>query len=62
MTIPSVEDRPEKQCPQLRGTACNAYRRASEIASATSVEVSQDMMASGRVSWKRAIAGWRADS
>jgi hypothetical protein len=61
-SIPSIEERPAKQCPPLRGAARNAYRRANEIASETSAGVSQSTTACGRTSWNRAMAGLRTES
>jgi hypothetical protein len=61
-TIPSVEERPAKQCPPLRAAVGSPVRRASAIVSATSSGVAQRTTARGRTSWKRAMAGLRASS
>ena len=61
-TIPSVEERPAKQCPPLRRATSTPPWRANASVSATSPALSHRAMACGRTSWKRAIAGLRAVS
>ena len=62
MTIPSVEERPAKQCPPLRVAVRNLVRLANEIVVDTSSGFSHSTMARGLTSWKRAMAGLRAES
>jgi hypothetical protein len=61
-TIPSVEERPAKQWPPLRGAARTPQRRANASVSATSSAFSHRTIACGRMSRNRASAGVRADS
>jgi hypothetical protein len=62
MTTPSLEERPAKQCPPLRAVARNPERLANRIASETSAADAHRTTAGGLASWKRAMAGLRADS
>jgi hypothetical protein len=62
ITMPSVDERPAKQCPPLRTATGIPSRRASAIASATSPVVAQRATARGRAPWNRGIAALRAIS
>src|SRR5215216_2227170 len=57
MRIPSVDERPETECPPLRVAVCNPQWRASAIASATSAGVLHSTIAAGLTFSKRTIGG-----
>jgi hypothetical protein len=62
ITIPSVDERPAKQWPPLRGTTWRPIRRAKASVSETSVGVVHRTTACGRRWSKVAIAGRRTAS
>jgi len=62
-TIPSVEERPAKQCPPLQVAVRSPDRRANEIVSETSsVVLHSTTTTCGLTLWNRAMAGLRAES
>src|ERR671912_1974005 len=62
ITTPFVEERPAKQCPPLRVITPSPDRLANEMVSRTSSGTLQSTIACGVASWKRGMAGLRADS
>ena len=62
ISIPSVDERPAKQCPPERTASSSPPMRANAIASATSAAVVQRAITCGRTWWKSPIGGRRTAS